>query len=402
MGELGSIIQQGSRLTIEISRPRALLALLLLALCLGAAALLLRGGEEPPVAKFVGPVAPPGTVRFAANAPQLTMIRTGLAEKRDLPLTEALGARLAYDEDATARIGVGFSGRILRVDVAPGDPVRAGQVLAVIDSPDFGTARADLDKARADEERKRLALARLVALGSGEGIATRDVEAARADLAEARAESARAAARLRNLNPTGLPVGGQQVRLTSPMSGVLAERSANSAMEVTQDAGAPLFVVTDPRRLWLMIDVPERLLGRVSAGSDVEVTSDAFPNRPFRARIERIGAMVDPDTRRVTARAIVHNDDGRLLPQMFVRARIVQAGHSAVRVPTAAIIDSGANAYVFVQTAPGTFARRQVDLLSRDADFSSVGTGLSGGEQIVTKGALLLDGELTSGANDTQ
>lgn len=342
----------------------------------------------------------PGSVRYGANAPQLAMIQTRSAEMVALPLTEALSARIAYDEDATARIGVGFSGRILRVNAAPGDTVRAGQALAVIDSPDFGTARADLDKARSDEERKRLTLARLTALIAGEGIAQRDIESARADYSEARAESARAAGRLHNLNPLGLAVTGQQVRLTSPISGVVAERNANPALEVAQGMDAPLFVVTDPHRLWLMIDVPERLLGRVGAGNEVEVESDAFPDQRFRARIERLGAIVDPSTRRVTARAMLQNGDGRLLPEMFVRARILQPGRNAVRVPTAAIVDSGANSYVFVETAPGTFTRRQVTLLSRESEFSSVGTGLGGGEKIVIKGALLLDGELASGAND--
>ncbi|MFT3966427.1 MAG: efflux RND transporter periplasmic adaptor subunit [Sphingobium sp.] len=386
-------------MSIQINRKTGLL---LLAFPLGIAvgALLFRGDPPSAVAQRIGgSVTPAGTIRYAANAPQLAMIRTGKAEMLALPLTEALGARLVYDEDATARIGAGFSDRVLRVDVAPGDPVRAGQVLAVIDSPDYGTARADLDKARADEERKRLDLARLTALTPGEGIATRDLEGARADYAEARAESARAAQRLRNLNPAGLKVGGQRLSLTSPIGGVLTERHANSAMEVSQDGDTPLFVVTDPRRLWLMIDVPERLLGRVSAGSEVEVESDALPGRHFRARIERIGATVDPATRRVTARAAVRNEEGGLLPEMFVRARILQPGRRAVRVPTGAIVDSGANSYVFVATAPGTFVRRQVSLLSRERDYSSIGTGLGGGETIVTGGALLLDGELASGAN---
>lgn len=386
-------------MSIQITRNRVLV-LIILALCAVILAMLLSGrGDGPVVVQHVEPpAAAPGMVRYAANAPQLAMIRTRPADMLPLPLTETLGARIVYDEDATARIGAGFSGRVLRVEAAPGDPVRAGQVLAVIDSPDFGTARADLDKARADEERKRLDLDRLTALRPGEGIATRDVEAARADYAEARAESARAAGRLRNLNPLGLPAGGQQVRLTSPIGGIVTERRANPAQQVSQDGDAPLFVVTDPKRLWLMIDVPERLLGRVSAGSEVAVDSDAFPDRHFRARVERIGAMVDPDTRRMTARAILRNGDGALLPEMFVRAHILQPGRNAVRVPTAAIVDSGANSYVFVETVPGTFARRQVALISRESDFSYVATGLRHGEKVVTKGALLLDGELASGA----
>ena len=191
------------------------------------------------------------SLRYPAGAPQLAMIRAQVIPAAAVPLTEPLSARLTYDEDATARISVPVAGRIVSIKAAPGDFVKAGQVLVEIDAPDFGSALADLNKARADEEHKRLVLERAKALLPGEGIAAKDVEAAQADQLQAQAETARAEQRLKNLNPHGLPVHGQRIGLTSPLSGVVTERTANPALEVGPGLTAPLFVITDPRRLWL-------------------------------------------------------------------------------------------------------------------------------------------------------
>lgn len=339
-------------------------------------------------------------LRYAEGAPQLAMIRSEAIPPSRVPLGDVLSARLTYDEDVTARIGVGVSGRIVDIKVSPGDAVKAGQVLAEIDSPDFGTASADLNKARADEERKRLAVERARDLVSGDAIPVKEWESLQSDLAQAHAETQRAEQRLRNLNPRGLPISGQRVKLTSPIDGVVTDRTATPALEVSPGLAAPLFVVTDPKRLWLMIDLPEKLLGQVKLKSDVSVESDAYPGRQFMAKIVQLGQVVDINTRRATARAVLANPQQALLPEMFVRARVLQAGGVGVRVPNSAIVNHGVYAYLFVQESPGEFRRRKVALLTQGGDVSYVGEGLQGSEQVVVKGALLLDAELTARTGD--
>ena len=352
-----------------------------------------------PTANANAPRQDPDVLRFAPGAEQLTSIAAERVVVSPLPLSDALSARVTYDDDATARIGVGVSGRIVSIAVAPGDHVRAGQVLAVIDSPDLGTAAADLDKARADEHRKQLLATRAVELVPGDAIAQKDVDALQSDLAQAHAETVRAAQRVANLNPAGLGLAGQRLKLVSPVAGVVTERSATPGLEVNPSLAAPLFVVTDPNRLWLMIDVPEPLLGRVQAGGLVAVDSDAYPGEHFQAKIASAGQLVDPNTRRVTVRAVLDNHDGhRLLPEMFVRAHLLQTSGAGVAVPNSAIVNRGRYAYVYVQTAPETFTRRRVTLATQGGDISYVSDGLASGETIVTVGALLLDAELAARA----
>ncbi len=345
-------------------------------------------------------VAPSGSIRYADGSAQLTMIQVNKIPRTPVPIADQLSARIAYDEDVTARIGVSFSGRIVEIKAAPGDMVKAGQVLAVIDSPDFGSAYADFNKARADEKRKLLAVKRAKDLVPGEAISTRDWESIQADYAQAQAETARAEQRIKNINPHDLVIKGQRVSIASPMNGVVTERTASPSLEVSPGMSMPLFVVTDPKRLWLTIDLPESLLGQVKLGSAVAIQSDAYPDERFSGKIVQLGQVINPNTRRANVLARLDNEAGKLLPEMFVRASVLQNSGEGVRVPNEAVIIRGIYSYVFIEVSPGEFSLRQVKLLKRGTDFSYVGEGLDGTESIVTKGALLLDAELLARTGD--
>ena len=401
---------------MDMNRKWTMLGALALAAVGGAGWWMMAGprvaNNEPAAATPAAAAAPPSStapplpsngpandsLRYPPGSPQLAMIHAEPLRVSSVPLGEPLSARLAYDEDATARVSVAVAGRIVALKVAPGDRVKAGQVLAEIDAPDFGTALADLQKAKADETRKHQVLDRALALQPGEAIAAKEVEAARADLLQAQAETARAEQRLRNLNPRGLPVQGQRIVLTSPLAGVVTERNANPGLEVAPGMAAPLFVVADTRRLWLLIDLPEKLIPRVQLGSSVDVESDAYAGERFKARVVQLGQVLDPNTRRATVRALLDNASGRLLPEMYVRALLLQNSGQGVAVPNSALVNRGLYTYVFVQLADGSFKRREVKLLTRGSETSFVGEGLKDGEAVVVTGALLLDAEISSRA----
>ena len=338
-------------------------------------------------------------VRFAGGSDRLAMLRVEPIQPQPLPLADALSGRLAYDEDATSRVTTGFAGRITKLLVAPGDQVKAGQALALVDSPDFGLAAADLAKARADQERKRLGLERSRDLLEGGVIARKDFEDASADYATAKAETDRAMQKLHNMNPHGTRINGESFSITSPMNGVVSERTANPAMEVSPSVPAPLFVVTDLTKLWLFIDLPERLLGKVRVGAAVSMETDAYPDRRFAATVTQIGQILDPATRRIAVRARVDNRSLELRPEMFVRASILQAQGEAVKLPNEALFSQGLNSYVFVQNNPQEFKRRQVHVASKGPDYTYVDQGLDKGDKVVTRGALLLAAELTDSSS---
>lgn len=379
---------------------RKLIVLIVVCAAIGALLLFNKSVPQSPIASNNPEIQQPGVVRFPNGDGRLSLIKTQVLPLTPVPIADELSARIQYDDDVTTRITTSFSGRIVELRAAPGDKVKAGQILAIIDSPDVGLAIADVNKARADEKRKALALKRAKELVPGEAISKRDWESVQAEYTQARAETARAEQRLKNLNPHDLAIDGQRVILASPIQGTVTERSATPAMEVSPNATTPLFVVTNLDRLWLSIDLPETLLGKVSINSKVSITSEAYPGETFNASIIQLGQVINPNSRRASVLARVDNSTGKLLPEMFVRASILQSQGKGVRVPNQSLIIRGVYAHVFIEKSPGAFQLQRVSLVKRGMNFSYVGEGLSGEDKVVVKGALLLDAELSARAGD--
>lgn len=127
---------------------------------------------------------------------------------------------------------------------------------------------------------------------------------------------------------------------------------------------------------------------------------DAYPGVDFSARIERVGAMVDANTRRIPVRAVVDNGDGRLKPEMYARATVSEpSAPQAIRLPVGALLTGGLNAHLFVQTGPREFERRPVTVARQDAEFAYLApeSAVKPGDRVVVRGALLLASELAQG-----
>ncbi len=349
----------------------------------------LSGCDKPPPPP--APVAKtPGVISYAAGAPELDSIQVVTADLGPLPVSADLNARLAVDEAVTGRVGAPVAGRVTRINADLGDAVRAGQPLATLDAPDLAQARADLMKAEADNSFKMRSAARARSLFAGDAIARRDVESADADAGASAAELQRARLRLANLGGGG----GASLALTSPVAGYVLDRQVNPGQQITAGQG-PLFTVTDPRRLWLLIDVPESAIARARVGEDVQFDVTAWPDRHFRGRIEKIALGVDPVTRRIQVRASVANPDLALKAEMYARARLItDDGRTALKLPNAALFESGLKTYAFRVDAPGKFRRVPVEVAARGDSYSYVTAGLKPGDKVVGEGALLLNAQM--------
>lgn len=334
------------------------------------------------------------TVKFDANAPQLTFLQIKEIDAFPEPLVESLNARVAYNDNHTARVFSPIAGRVVKIVAETGQQVKAGAELLRIDSPDFALAAADSAKAEADLVRKQQTLTRAKGLLEVEGIALKDVESAAADLAQAEAESQRAKARLRNLHAGNVGPEGEFI-LRAPVGGVISERRVNAGSEVRPDASDPLFVITDPQHLWVLVDLPERQLDKVKVGQRVSVEVDAFPDEVFPGKITVISETLDPVTRRVQVRCDVDNHTRSLKPEMFARVSPVADTHTILpRVPNTALFTQGLYTFVFVEKSPGVLQRRKVSLALQGRDYTYIRDGLQAGERVVTSGALLLNSEL--------
>jgi cobalt-zinc-cadmium efflux system membrane fusion protein len=342
---------------------------------------------------------PPGGVKFATNAAQLSSLKIDRVEELPLPVSDVLNGRIVYDENVTARVSSPISGRIVTMYAGIGDKVRSGSALVEIDSPDLGTAEADWHKALADETRKKLSFERVRDLFKAEVLARKDYESADADLLQAKAETKRAHLRIKNLHGSGNEEG--HFSLQSPISGIVADTQVNPGLEVGPASQLALFVVTDLSQLWVIVDVPENGMAAIHPGQAIVVETEAYPNALFSGKVELVGLTLDPATRRVQVRCTIRNDDGRLKPEMFVRVSFAanEGASKAIRVPNSSIFVEGMYSYVFVETQPGSFEKRRITIKIKGYDKSYVDTGLKNGDKIVSEGAFLLNAEVASDAH---
>lgn len=342
---------------------------------------------DPPKA-----TAPADTLHYAAGAEQLSYLDIEPVQALPAPSMGALPGKIGFDEDHTVRVISPVQGRVTELVAAPGSAVKGGAVLAWVDSPDFALARADASKAAADLAMKRKALQRAHALADLGVLARKDLESVEADNAQAAAEAERAQAVLDNLAPHA---DGNRYALRAPIAGIVVDRTINPGMQVRPDATTPLFVITDPARLWVGFELAEQDLGKIHLGQHVRVDVAAFADRHFEGSITYIGAALDAATRRVSVRATVDDPDARLKPEMFARiSPLADDGQLQVSVPDTALVSVGLHQYVFVEEAPGVLKRRGVELGVVGENNAFVSAGLKAGERVVTRGAVLLNAEL--------
>ncbi len=336
------------------------------------------------------------TLHFPADAPQLAFLRITPVEDFPEPLMDALNARIAYDDNYTARVFSAVAGRVVKIAAEAGQQVKAGDPLLWIDSPDYAMGASDILKADADLLRKKGAYERAKLLFDAQGLARKDLESAEADWRLADAEAQRAKARMKNLSSNVIATVEGKFILRAPIDGIVSERQVNAGSEVRPDATNPLFVITNPKHVWVVVDLPEQQIGKVRVGQSIAVEVDAYPNEVFPGKVTIISETLDPVMRRFQVRCDVDNSQHKLKPEMFARISPILDNKSRLpRVPNSALFTQGLYSFIFVEKSPGVLQRRRVTLGLQDADFTYIKEGLHAGERVVTSGAILLNSELS-------
>ncbi|KAB2666736.1 MAG: efflux RND transporter periplasmic adaptor subunit [Verrucomicrobia bacterium] len=343
-------------------------------------------------------VAEGNKVVIPTDSPQLGVLGVESATLSRSPVLR-LNGRLAWDDRATVRIFSPFAGRVVRVLAEPGKPVRQGDALALVTSPDFGQAQADARKASGDFTLAERTLGRVRDLLEHGAAPQKDLDAALADYSRAQTELQRATSRLSTLG--GNTNGVDQVyELRSPLDGVVVERNLNPGQEIRPDqmlAGtdklaAPLFTVTDPTRLWIQLDATESDLPHLKAGQAFAFLLRSMPDKKFVGTVDLVADFVDPNTRTVKVRGSIANPDRLLRAEMFVTAEVeTGGGNETAEVPSRAVFLRGERYFVFVEEERGTFARREVTAGPESNGHLRILGGIRPGQRVVSDGVLLLE-----------
>lgn len=337
------------------------------------------------------------SVQLSPAAMKRQQIRTGEVKKAALTGGVEAPAELTLPPDRLAHVTPIVTGQLARVPASIGDRVQAGDVLAVMQSVELGETRSALDQARAEVEVAQANFDRQKELREENIGAGRDYQQAKADLAQA---EARMAAVRRRLSVYGRGGRGASTPIRAPIDGVVLERHATVG-EVAHPEDR-LFVIGDPREVWVLGQVYPQDVERVREGARATLRLRAVAGRTWEGTLAYVAPALDPHTRTMTVRMVLDNPDGALRPGLFGTLSIAPADGSAEPVPVVergAVVGQGGRDVVFVPTgAKGAFAAREVTLGAHDDTRVEVRKGLEEGDRYVTDGAFVLKSELEEGA----
>jgi len=295
----------------------------------------------------------------------------------------------------------------LRAEALPsiGDRVKAGQILAWLEprlaaGADRATLVAEVAEAQAALEAAQVEQARAERLLADRAVPARRLEDARraATIAEARlrAADARLAQRDETLRTGGGAAAGNAFTLAAPISGRLADVTAT--LGAAYDEGAPLFRIVRTDRVELEMQVPAADVAAARQVSSVELDIPGLPHAlTLQPRHVHDAGVLDPTTRALPLQMDVVNPGEQLLIGQAATAVLYLGDRTRVPVvPRAAVLTEAGRPYVFVQLGGEQFARRFIEIASRDGDLVGIRSGVNPGERVVTRGAY--DVQLASAA----
>lgn len=285
-------------------------------------------------------------------------------------------------------------GAVVRITKRLGDPVRAGETVALLESREAAAFVADRNAAAARAQAAGAAAAREQRLFNAKVTARQDLEAAIAARATAQAELQRADAAVRTAGVTG---GGRYLAVRSPISGRLTEVDTQLGAYVA--AGAELFNVSDPSRIQVNASVSAIDAQRIRPGDRalVELASGGLVESIVRS----VTPSLDPESRAATAVLQLNGAPGGLTQGQAVRVRITPRGSQerGIILPEQAVQQIGGKDMVFVQVEDG-FQAVPVSVGSRSGGRVEILDGLRAGQSVVTEGAFVLKSQL--GASEAE
>jgi cobalt-zinc-cadmium efflux system membrane fusion protein len=300
-----------------------------------------------------------------------------------------LPAVVESDPARTAALLSPLAGRVAELRVRPGDRVSAGQVLAVIDSPDLGQAYEDEVKAADTFNLTKKNLERQEGQAKIGALSERDLDQARSDHRQAAAEYARTQARLRALGAGGANPS-RLLSLRAPFAGSVTALNVATG-NMINDPTQPVLTLVHVGTVWVTALVAERDVPRVAPGQSAQIRLDAAPGEVLHGTVLSVNDVLEADSHRNKVRIALANEAFRIKPNMYASVTLVSEPRAQVVVPTSALLMNNDRTSVFVATAPWTFERRTVEPDLQEGSSVPILKGLKAGEQVVIRGGILLN-----------
>ena len=318
----------------------------------------------------------PNVFEMTEDAVQLANIQTIIIgeDKNVISGALKLNGKIQVNETAAASLVTHLPGRIEKLYVSSkGEKINIGDKIASIYSPDLVAAQRELIEA------KKL-----------DALSPEILKAAKNKLKNWKVDD----------NFINRLLADEKIvenfTIYSKQSGVVMEKNVTVGDYVK--LGDVLFNLQNLEKLWVLFDVYESDLAKISLGSEITFSTPSISNKNFTAKITFIDPLIDATTRVATIRAELNNYNGTLKPEMFVSGTLknkqLGSSSSTISIPQSAILYTGERSVVYVripQTNIPSYEFREITLGEKSGTFYEVIEGLEKGEEIVVNGAFFLD-----------
>ena len=321
-------------------------------------------------------------------------LRTVSVEMRVIARTVKLTGAIQVPPDSREFVGSRVEGKIASAYVNVGDRVKAGQVLATVQSSEFETLQAEFLRAAAELPVAEASADRLKKLLEIEVVAQKDVQNAAAQYEARKSELAGLRERLEILGLSESQIASLQktkelvraLPVSARLTGVVINRNAVAGSPV--NTSAPIFEIDNLATVWVEGDAFEAQLPDIRPGLSAAVTVPAHPDRVFEGKVQNIIPSLDPEKRTARLRVVLPNPAGLLTPGMFATLSITVGKESpSVAVPIDALIEQGGSVFVFVKNGE-QFVKQEVVVSARDGQFAKISRGLVPNDVVATDGKM--------------
>lgn len=315
-----------------------------------------------------GPDAGPGTIRISSDVVNNIGVRTTTVSYKSLHTEINTVGYVTYDEDKLIHIHPRVEGWIEKLHVkAIGDPVKKGQPLYEIYSPELVNAQEELLLAL---ERKN---SRLITAAENRLVSLQLPSSAITQLKKTKKVQ-------------------QRITFYASQNGVVENLKIREGYFVKP--GSTILSIADLSEVWVEGEVFERQAGQVKLGTPVTMTLDYLPGKKWTGNVDYIYPTLDAKTRTVKVRLRFTNENGEFKPNMFAQIAIHTTGEeNALLIPREALIRTGNQDRVVLALGEGSFKSVEVSVGRYDSDNVEILDGLNEGEQIVSSAQFLLDSE---------
>jgi len=317
----------------------------------------------------------------------------GIAHTTQVRSEIKLTGKVIADQSKQLAVYPLVGGTVKTISVELGDYVEKDQVLAVIRSADVADFENQFIAAKSDYESAKKSKQVAEDMYASKLMSERDYLQAKQDYNKAEATLTKA----QELQKIYSVSNASDYVVKAPISGFIIEKNVNKDMQIRTDNGNNIFTISQLNDVWVLANVYETDIDKVKEKDTVFVTTIAYPDKIYKATIDKVYNVLDPATRVMKVRIKLNNPDYLLKPEMYANVVVNYAEPlRMITIASSALVFDNSNNYVLIYSGGKNFKVQKVDLYKAIGKKAYIKSGINESDRIVTSNQLLIYNALTN------